>query len=200
MATTNNKKTNNKSKATTTKTNTTTAKAESKVVIDTPVVKDTPKAETKKGFTPTDGVICVSLVPGELGMIGLKSGQNYTWNGRGDEVEVEYQDLVAAIRMNKKHIKEPYFIIKDKDFLREFPDVDKIYASMYAISDLKDVLSLDVSRMKSVIISLPNGAKESLKSVASSMISNGTLDSIKKIQALDEIFNTNFMLMTELYK
>jgi hypothetical protein len=54
--------------------------------------------------------------------------------------------------------------------------------------------------MKSMILSLPNGAKESLKSVASSMISNGTLDGIKKIQALDEIFNTNFMLMTELYK
>lgn len=153
----------------------------------------------KKTYSATDGIPCLSIAPGELGMIGLKSGANYTWNGRGDVIDIEYQDLVAAIRVNKKHIKEPYFVIQDKDFLSSFPEVEKIYSEMYTVKDLKGVLSLEPNAMKELISSLPNGAKESIKSIASTMISNGTLDSIARIKALDEVFDTDFMLMTELH-
>ena len=53
--------------------------------------------------------------------------------------------------------------------------------------------------MKSIILSLPDGAKESIKNMASQMISKGTLDSVQKIKFLDEIFNTELMLMTGLF-
>ena len=168
-----------------------------------PVFETKPVKETtpeKKKYNATDGIPCVSIAPGELGMIGLKSGINYTWNGRGDEVDVEYQDLVAAIRVNKKHIKEPYFIIQDMDFLSQYPEVEKIYAEMYSVKDLKDVLRLEPTAMKELLVSLPNGARESIKSIASTMITNGTLDSITRIKILDEVFDTNLMLMTELHK
>ena len=158
-----------------------------------------PVASKKKQFKDTDAINCMSITAGQLGMIGIKSGINYTWAGRGDETEVEYQDLVAAIRSGKKHINEPYFIIQDKEFLSQFPQVEKIYSSMYSIGDLKDIFNMPLSQMKNTIMSLPNGAKESIKNIASTMITNGTLDSVKKIKALDEIFNTNFMLMTELF-
>lgn len=162
--------------------------------VDAPVEVKEPKK-----FKDTDAIECVSIVAGELGMIGIKSNINYRWSGRGDKTEVEYQDLVAAIRSGKKHISEPYFIIKDNDFLAQFPQIDKIYASMYSYNDLRDVFKLDASKMRSVIKNLPSGAKESIKNIASSMISKGQLDSIQKIKVLDEIFDTKFMLMTELY-
>jgi len=153
----------------------------------------------EKTFEATDPIECVSITSGELGMIGIKSGINYKWAGRGDVTEVEYQDLVAAIRSGKKHIFAPFFIIIDKDFLSKWPNVEKTYASMYSIKDLTDVLKLDAASMKKTINNLPAGAKESIKNIASTMIAKGQLDSVQKIKILDEIFDTKFMLMTELF-
>lgn len=161
--------------------------------------KEIIKKPEKKVYGPTDPVECVSITSGELGMTGIKSGINYRWAGRGDVTEVEYQDLVAAIRSGKKHILAPYFIIIDKEFLSAWPNVEKIYASMFSIKDLTDVLKLDPASMKNTIMKLPEGAKESIKNIASSMIANGQLDSVQKIKVLDEIFDTKFMLMTELF-
>lgn len=153
----------------------------------------------KRVFKTTDIIPCMSITSGRLLMKGVKSNINYFWSGRGEVIDVEYQDLTAAIRSGKKHIFEPYFIIQDEDFLSEFPQVQSLYSSMYSVSDLKDVLRLPPEQMKTVIKSLPNGAKESIKNIASTMISNGSFDSVKGIKALDEVFNTNFMLMTELF-
>ena len=139
----------------------------------------------KKVFKDTDTVKCVSITPGELGMTGVKTNIGYRWTGRGDIVDVEYQDLVAAIRLNKTHIYKPYFVISDEDFIAQFPQVEKVYASMFSYKDLTDVLKLDPERMRSAILSLPEGAKNSIKSIASSLISNGTLDSIARIKVLE---------------
>lgn len=157
------------------------------------------KVKEKRKFKETDPIECVSITAGTLGMVGIKTGINYRWAGRNDVTEVEYQDLVAAIRSGKKHITNPCFIIKDADFLAEFPQVNKIYDSMFSMNDLKDVFQLPAAQMKKVIVSLPAGAQESIKHIASNMISNGSLDSVSKIKALDEIFDTKFMLMTELF-
>ena len=154
---------------------------------------------TPKKFKDSEPITCVSITAGELGMIGIKSGINYTWAGRGDETDVEYQDLVAAIRSGKKQINAPRFIIRDDDFLAQFPQIAQIYSSMLSYNDLKDILKLDVTSMRKAIESLPNGAKDSIKNIASTQIANGFLDSVQKIKALDEIFDTKFMLMTELF-
>ena len=169
-------------------------------IVETPkVVKEEKKKEAKK-FEATDGIPCRSITSGGLYMEGIKSHIVYEWSDDGDVTEVEYQDIVAAIRSNASYINKPYFIIEDKDIITQFPQLNKIYASMYSIKDLKDVLTKTTpNEMKATILSLPDGAKESIKNTASQMISKGTLDSVQKIKILDEIFNTELMLMTGLF-
>ena len=157
------------------------------------------KREDKK-FEATDGIPCRSITSGGLYMSGIKSHIMYEWADNGDVIEVEYQDIVAAIRSNVSYISKPYFIIEDEDVIVQFPQLNKIYASMYSFKDLKEILTdIPAKSMKSTILSLPEGAKESIKNIASQMISNGTLDSVQKIKILDEIFNTELMLMTGLF-
>lgn len=153
----------------------------------------------KKKFASDEGIDCVSITSGELGMIGIKSGINYRWAERGDVTQVEYQDLVAAVRSNKSYIFKPLFIIKNDDFVAEFPQLNRAYSAMYSIRDLRDVLKMPAAQMKSTILSLPEGAKESIKNIAATMINNGSLDSIQKVKILDEIFDTKLMLLTELF-
>ena len=157
-----------------------------------------PKKEVRK-FADTDTIPCISITAGRLGMIGIKSHINYSWEAQGEVVDVEYQDLAAAVRSGKKHITEPYFIIDDEDFLKQFPQVQKIYNTIYDIEDLKNVLKMSPAQIKKVVPTLPPGARESIKSIVADAIQHGTLDSVQRIKAFDEIFDTKFMLMTELF-
>ena len=168
-----------------------------------PVVET--KAETKsevpkkRVFNNEDPIPCESITVGELRMKGIKSNVNYIWAGRGDVTDVEYQDLVAAIRSGKSQVFSPSFIIRDEDFIKAFSQVAKIYDSMYTTQDLKEIFNLSPAQMRSAINSLPEGAKQSIRNMAASMIEKGTLDSVQRIKVLDEIFDTKLMLMTELF-
>lgn len=168
-------------------------------VVEAVVEKPTPIKE-KRAFTNTDEIECESIVSGEMILEGIKSENLYKWAGRGEIIGVEYQDLVAAIRMNKRYITEPFLVIRDEDFLEKFPQIDDIYKGMYSIADLQDVLvKTTPASMIETIKTLPHGAQESIKNIAATLIKDGRVDSVKKIKALDEYFHTNFSLMSELF-
>lgn len=179
-----------------------TAKADSVEEVEdvsaTDIVEEKQEQKQARKYANDDGILCESITAGELGMIGVKSGNNYTWTCFGDSTEVEYADLVAAIRLHKSHVFAPLFIIKDEEFLEKYPQVTEVYNNMYTTSDLKDIFKLSPSQMKQVIMSLPNMVQKTIANIATAMISDGTLDSVKKIKILDEIFDTQLMLLTEL--
>ena len=167
-------------KKTTNKNNTLTT--ESKIEVKETVKEE--RIEVKpavvKTFNNTDEIECESIVSGEMILTGVKTENLYHWAGRGEVIGVEYQDLVAAIRMNKKYITEPFLIIRDKDFLKKYPQVDEVYKNMYSISDLQDVLTKTTAdTMINTIKTLPHGAQESIKNIAATMIGNGRIDSVK---------------------
>ena len=70
----------------------------------------------------------------------------------------------------------------------------ELYESMYTKGDLMEIINLPISQMVDTIKALPMGCKNALKGIAATMIDNGQLDSIQKIKALDEIFETNMLL------
>lgn len=157
------------------------------------------KKQIKK-FDPEDMISCRSVTVGGLCLSGVKSGDLYRWTEYGDVTEVEYRDIATLVRSKSDYIFHPYFIIDDEDFIAEFPQLKQFYDANYTISDLEGVLSLSVGDMISTINTLPNGAKETLKSIASTQIADGRLDSVKKIKALDELFGTELNLFASLFE
>ena len=117
-----------------------------------------------------------------------------------DVIEVEYQDLQAAIRSNNGYVMNPFFVIEDEELVAQFPQLKKIYNTLYSVGDLEDVITeLSPGDMKATILSLPKGAQDSIKHLASKMVSDGRLDSVRKIKVLDEIFDTEMSIMTGLF-
>lgn len=167
-----------------------------KDVDDDEIIEEKPKA--KKKFDQSDGIICRSITQGGLYLEGAKTKILYEWNDYGDESEVEYRDLVAEVRSKSQFVFRPCFIIEDEDFIKEFPQLEKFYKEKYTIKDLRSILKMDVSEMIEAIKALPKGAAESLKSIAAQQVSNGQLDSVRKIKALDEFFGTDLNLIGEL--
>lgn len=154
----------------------------------------------KKSYAPSDGIPCKSITNGGLYMPGLKSNILYSWVDAGDIVEVEYQDLQAAIRSNNGYVMNPLFVIEDEELVSQFPQLKKLYGALYSVGELEDVITeLSPGDMKATILSLPKGAQDAIKHLASKMVSDGRLDSVKKIKTLDEIFDTEMSIMTGLF-
>ncbi len=184
--------------ATTRKRNiTTTEQAVEKPEVKVTAQKEKPVVKEKKKFSDSDGIICRSITQGGLYMEGAKTHMLYEWVEYGDKTQVEYADLAAAVRTKSSYIFGPMFIIEDEDFIEEFTQLKKFYTENYTVSDLEEILFYPIDRMLEEISALPKSAVESLKVLAASSINEGTLDSVKKIKALDEIFGTNLSLLAE---
>lgn len=162
-------------------------------------VKEVVKERRK--FAPTDLIQCTNIFSGSVMMIGKKSGIVYSWEELGQTEDVEYQDVMAEIlKKSSSYIYEPILIIEDKELLEQRSDLKAFYNKMYSPSELKNVLKMSSAEvMRSTIMNLPKGVKESIKNLAATMIQEGSLDSVKKIKIIDEIFGTKLMLQTELF-
>ena len=158
-------------------------------------VLKTNDSSTKKEFGQEDLILCRSMVSGQLFVDGVRSGLLYTFADYNDTCEIEYRDLIYLVRSYKdKTIYEPRIIIEDEDFIAENPKLAELYESMYTRGDLMEIINLPIPQMVDTINALPMGCKNALKGITATMIDNGQLDSIQKIKALDEIFETNMLL------
>ena len=158
--------------------------------------KTTAPAEpvSAKKFKDTDMIRCVSCTAGKLVMVGMKTKDPYIWVSEGDTVDVPYIDLIAAIRSRSNYVYRPRFVIDDPDFIAQHKDLDTLYSRLYSKSDLMSVFDMPAARMKKAITQLPDGVKETVKSLAITAIENGSMDSISKIKAIDEIFGTQMLI------
>lgn len=154
--------------------------------------------EEKKTFTDSDYILCRSVWSGGLNVVS-QSGNLYEFKDYGSECEINYRDLVTMIRRGSSHVFLPRFVILDEDFLEDFPTIQKVYGEMYTKDDLVDILDLPISRMKTEIAKLPEATKNSMRNLIATQIANGRLDSIAKVRALTEIFNSDFNLLSDLF-
>ena len=156
------------------------------------------EVKVKKEFKDSDYVLCRSVWSGGLN-VTCKSGATYEFKKYGADCDIEYRDLLYLIRKNSDHIFAPRFVILDEDFLEDFPQVKRVYSTMYSPTELHTILELPINQMKAEIESLPEATKKTLLSLAATEVANGRLDSIKKVKALSEIFGSDFSLLSELF-
>ena len=167
----------------------------------TPVKEEAPKKfdlaeyENEKEFKDTDKIPCVSITVGGLSMVGDKSGSFYHWMNMGDVVDVEYRDLVSAIRTHTKDIFEPRFIIQDDAFLAKYDTVQLRYGQLYTPADIERVLTMNPDQIREVLKKMPVGAQTAVKDLASRKVASGELDSVNRIKAIDEFFGTQLVLL-----
>lgn len=163
------------------------------------VTTTTKEKKVRKVFEPSDPIPCRSITQGALYIEGDKTKYLYEWHHYGDVTDIEYRDLIAMVRSNSKWMFNPNFIVEDEDFIAENSVLGKFYANCYTVKEMHDILDLPIGEMLRAIEILPKTALESFKSIASTAVANGTLDSLAKIKALDEKFDTDLNLLAEVF-
>lgn len=184
---------------------TATVEKQPKVVTDTdnlkveepkPVVEKKP--EVKK-FEPSDPITCRSVCQGILNMEGKSTGTMYRFAGYGDEIDIEYRDLLAEARNARSaYIYSPMLIVEDADFINSVPALKKFYDNYADVTNLRGILGKPVRQMIEAIQELPQGAQDQIKVLASTLISNGELDSMSRIKALEDYFGIQMSLVAEI--
>ena len=159
------------------------------------VVEEVKKPEKRK-YEPDEEIMTTSCTAGQLIMIGRKTKRFYTWENYGDQTPVEYQDLKAEQYIpGSRYIYDPLFIIEDEEFiaLPENKKIADVYTNILSQEDIDKMFSLDNISFERTVNKLPKGIKNSLKAIAAQKVQDGSLDSITKIKALDEILGTDLL-------
>lgn len=156
------------------------------------------KQQKKKKFANDDYIMCHSITIGSLN-VKCPSGAYYEFKSYGSDCEITYHDLATLVRKGSEHIFKPRFVIDDKDFLSEFPQVIRVYEKMYTKEDLLEILNLPVANLEAAIAELPDNVKGNLRNMIATEIGNGNIDSVRTIRELSRIFNSDFNLLSELF-
>ena len=158
------------------------------------VAESKPAKKTVRKFAPDDLIVCRSITFGELLLTGKKSKLLYSWANYGDTTEVEYQDLQALKSTRSSYLFKPRFIIEDEELVEQWgKDFGDIYKNIEDI-DAEDLLKLPVAQLKSKLKKASKGVQLAVKNIAGDKILNGSLDSLAKIKAIDEILGTDLKL------
>ena len=152
-------------------------------------VKNVPKK-----YAPDDLIPCRSITYGQLLLTPPKSTLLCSWSNYGDITEIEFQDLQALKSMRSSYIFKPRFIIEDLELVEQWnKDLGKIYSDIIEV-DVEDLFNLPLNQFKSKLKKAPSGIQQAVKNVAGEKILNGSLDSLAKIRAIDEILGTDLKL------
>ena len=166
-----------------------------KEVVEEKVEVAPPAVKTFKKFQPDEAIECRSVTAGELILIGPKTKLQYTWSDYGDTAYVEFQDLQALQSRKSNFIIKPRFIIEDEELVEQWSNMLKpIYDKIHE-RDLDTVFNLPVERFKAVLQSVPDGLRETIKTMAVQRIQSEELYDIRKVRAIDEGFGTDFVNM-----
>lgn len=167
-----------------------TAVQEDSIVKEAPSVK---KATIRK-FAPDDMITCRSITYGELLLTGTKSKLLYSWSNYGDTTEVEFQDLQALKSTRSSYLFRPRFVIEDEELAEQWSkDLGDMYKEIVNV-DVEDLFKLPLNQFKAKLKKAPKGVQQAVKNIAGEKIMNGSLDSLSKIKAIDEILGTDLRL------
>lgn len=167
-----------------------TAVQEDSIVKEAPSVKKT----TIRKFAPDDMITCRSITYGELLLTGTKSKLLYSWSNYGDTTEVEFQDLQALKSTRSSYLFRPRFVIEDEELAEQWSkDLGDMYKEIVHV-DVEDLFKLPLNQFKAKLKKAPKGVQQAVKNIAGEKIMNGSLDSLSKIKAIDEILGTDLKL------
>ena len=155
--------------------------------------KAAPKKAPRK-YAADDMIPCRSITFGELLKTGPKTGLLYSWANHNDVTDVAFADLQALKSTRSSYLFKPRFVIEDEELIAQWgKDFEKLYQDVVDV-DVEALFKLPVAQLKAKLKKAPKGVQQAVKNIAGEKILNGTLDSLAKIKAIDEILGTDLKL------
>lgn len=157
------------------------------------VIKESVKKPTPRKYKAGDMVPCKCVRPNKVIFHSGKTDNRYYWYGYGDVVEVDYADLMAMKSAKMSYLYKPLIVILDDELIQQWSrDLSNLYSNFTVYENLDDFFELSNSDFEEKLSASSPGFQDLIKTITARKIKDGTLDSRKKIQIIDEILKTDF--------
>ena len=168
--------------------------ATKKEVITEESVEQEVKKPTPRKYAPDDLIPCRSVTYGELLLSAPKSKLMYVWANYNDVTEVEFQDLQALKSTRSNYLFRPRIVIEDEELVEQWSKDFKDMYSKITHVDVEEIFDLPLGKFKTALKNAPKGVQQAVKNIAGEKIMDGSLDSLAKIKAIDDILGTDLKL------
>lgn len=127
---------------------------------------------------------------GSLIYTSRKTGAEWNWTEYGDIEYMEYQELLSMRTAHRRFFDEPFIIILD-DNVVETLGLTKMYENIKSPEQIDVIFRLNQPEFEEIVEKSPKGIKHLVITRARKLYKSGELDSIKKINYLNDRFQTD---------
>lgn len=138
----------------------------------------------KKDINPNTIVSVRNGFQGTLIYISNRTGERFTWDSFGDEQDMDLKELKNAKNSSKLFFENNWFLIDDPEII-DYLGVTKYYENSLKYDSFDDLFKKKPSEIKEILSKISNGQKLSVIYRAKQLIEDGSIDSIKTINALE---------------
>lgn len=122
---------------------------------------------------------------GRLNYRSRKTGEVFVWERFGDEQDMEFQELKNARNSYRRFFENNWFLFDDPEVI-DCLDIKQYYKNALSYDDFDTIFELPADEIKKRIARLSNGQKATVAYRARQLIRDGSIDSIKVINATEE--------------
>lgn len=170
----------------------TTEQAEVKPVVENVVAEEKRSYRVKKDLDPNMIVPVKNGFNGTLIYKSRKTGERFRWDAFGDEQDMELSELKAARNASKDFFINNWFLFDDPEVV-EWLGVSQYYKYALDIDAFDKLYQSSPEEIVKTVKNLSNGQKSTVKYRAKQLISEGVIDSIKVISALEKALGTELI-------
>jgi len=159
----------------------------------TEVRAETPKPVVKE-IDPAQYITVLNGYQGSLIYKSSRTGEKFKWTEFGAEQEMELRELRNAKNTYKKYFEKNWFMFDDEfAWVIEYLGVGQYYKNAISIAEFDNIFKKDPDTLKETIAKLSGGQKKAVAFRAKTLIANEEIDSIKVINALEEVLGVELI-------
>lgn len=154
-------------------------------------IPEAPKKVTemdKNKLIPVMNITAHSLV-----YVSKRTGAEWNWSKYGDIEYMELQELLTMRNAHRRFLDIPFVLIMDDEAV-SYLGLEKAYKDMIEPDNIDKVFRMNINDFKEVVEKAPKGIQILIVNRAKQLIDQGELDSMAKINFINEKFNTDLGL------
>lgn len=129
---------------------------------------------------------------GTLVYVSRKTGERFVWESFGDEQDMEIGELRNARNSNKAFFANNWFMF-DEPWIVDYIGMAQYYKFAVSVEDFDSIFENSAEDLADIVSGLSDGQKRSVAYRARQKIRDGSIDSNKKITALEKCLGTSLV-------
>ncbi len=151
-----------------------------------------PSRRSAPTIAPNEEVLVQNGFLGTLTYISKRNGTPLMFNQFGDSDYISFGELQTMRSTQPAFFSNNWILIDDDEILNALGVMKYYENSMKCVEDFYDFFNKPLKQFKAILGKLPSSQKSVLYAIAKEKIANGEIDSLKKIDALEEAFGVSF--------